>query len=62
MLTVATSAAQRNLKDTKIIAPISGTVTTVTAREGAIGMGVLFVVEDTGLRIGMNTRLDIVID
>ena len=43
---------QRQLEDSKITAPINGTVTAVIAREGAIGTGQLFVIEDTdNLRI-----------
>jgi len=43
---------KRHLDDSTITAPISGAVTSVIAREGAVGMGLLFVVEDTNnLRI-----------
>lgn len=35
------------LNDTKITAPVSGTVTAVYAKEGASGSGLLFVIEDT---------------
>ena len=38
---------QSNLDDTKITAPISGTVTAVYATLGATGSGLLFVIEDT---------------
>ncbi len=36
-----------SLNDTKIKAPVSGTVTAVYAKEGASGSGLLFVIEDT---------------
>ena len=43
---------ERHLNDAVIRAPISGTVTTSIAREGAMGIGKMFTVEDTGdLRI-----------
>jgi len=38
---------ERQIEDSIIRAPISGTVTAVFAREGAMGNGLLFVVEDT---------------
>jgi len=38
---------ERHLNDATITSPISGTVTSVIAREGAVGMGLLFIVEDT---------------
>ncbi|MCL2357570.1 MAG: biotin/lipoyl-binding protein [Defluviitaleaceae bacterium] len=38
---------ERQLENAQITAPISGTVTAVIAREGAIGAGPMFVVEDT---------------
>jgi len=43
---------QRQLEDSTLTAPINGTVTAVIAREGAVGMGHLFTVEETdNLRI-----------
>ena len=43
---------ERQLEDSTLTAPISGTVTAVIAREGAVGMGLMFTVEDTdNLRI-----------
>jgi HlyD family secretion protein len=43
---------ERQLADSQITAPISGTVTATIATEGAIGMGLMFIVEDTeNLRI-----------
>jgi multidrug resistance efflux pump len=38
---------ERQLRDATITAPMNGTVTAVFATEGAIGSGILFVVEDT---------------
>jgi len=38
---------EKRLEDSTITAPIRGTVTAVIAREGAVGMGQLFVVENT---------------
>lgn len=35
------------LSDTKVKAPVSGTVTAVYAKEGGVGSGLLFVIEDT---------------
>ena len=49
---IALELSEKRLKDATITAPISGTVTGIIAREGAIGMGQLFVVENTdNLRI-----------
>ena len=49
---IALQQLKRHLEDSIITAPISGTVTAVVAREGAVGMGLMFVVEDTdNLRI-----------
>lgn len=49
---IAIELLERQLADSIITAPISGTVTGVIAREGASGLGLLFVVEDTeNLRI-----------
>jgi len=43
---------ERSLNDAVITASVSGTVTQVTAREGAVGAGLMFTVEDTNdLRI-----------
>ena len=48
---------QRQLEDSKLKAPISGVVTAVLAREGSIGSGLLFVIEDTdNLRIKTRIR------
>jgi len=44
---IAIEMLQRQLNDAIIIAPINGTVTAAIAREGAIGSGLMFVVEDT---------------
>ncbi|MCL2225325.1 MAG: HlyD family secretion protein [Defluviitaleaceae bacterium] len=44
---IALRLLERQLEDSKITAPISGTVTTVAAREGAVGAGLMFIVEDT---------------
>jgi len=44
------------LERSMIISPISGTVTAVIAREGSVGIGRLFVVEDDNLRIITNFR------
>ena len=49
---IALQQMERQLADSTITAPISGTITDVIAREGAMGTGLLFVVEDTqNLRI-----------
>jgi len=49
---IAIQQQERLLEDSVITAPISGTITTVIAREGAVGMGLMFIVEDTdNLRI-----------
>jgi len=49
---IALAQLENQLNDATIISPISGTVTAVIAREGAPGMGLMFVVEDTeNLRI-----------
>jgi len=51
-LEIALAQLERQLEDATITSPISGTVTAVIAREGAPGMGLMFVVEDTeNLRI-----------
>ncbi|MCL2233479.1 MAG: efflux RND transporter periplasmic adaptor subunit [Treponema sp.] len=44
------------LERSVITAPISGTVTAVIAREGAAGLGLLFVVEDDNLKISTSFR------
>jgi multidrug efflux pump subunit AcrA (membrane-fusion protein) len=38
---------ERILEDTYLTAPISGTVTLAAAREGSMGMGLMFIVDDT---------------
>ena len=49
---IALMILERQLEESMITAPISGTVTQVFAREGEIGMGRLFAIEDTNnLRI-----------
>ena len=48
---------QRQLEDSLLKAPVSGVVTAVLAREGSIGSGLLFVIEDTdNLRIKTRVR------
>ena len=44
---IAIQQLERHLEDSVITAPINGTVTSVIAREGAAGMGLLFTIEDT---------------
>ena len=44
---IALAQLERHLEDSTITAPISGTVTAVIAREGEVGLGRLFIVEDT---------------
>ena len=44
---IAIERLERQMEDSVIRAPISGTVTAVFAREGAMGSGLLFVIEDT---------------
>ena len=44
---ISLAQLEKRLEDSIITAPISGTVTAVIAREGAVGMGLLFVIEDT---------------
>jgi len=44
---IALQLMERQLEEATIKAPISGTVTNVVAREGAMGMGLLFVIDDT---------------
>ncbi|MCL2564443.1 MAG: HlyD family secretion protein [Defluviitaleaceae bacterium] len=54
---IALQILEKQLEDSIIRAPISGTVTAVIAREGAIGAGLLFTVEDTAnLRIATSFR------
>lgn len=49
---IALQILESQLKDSEIEAPISGVVTAVFAKEGAVGSGLLFVIEDTdNLRI-----------
>ena len=49
---IALEQLEKRLEDSTITAPITGTVTAVTAREGAVGMGQMFAVENTdNLRI-----------
>ena len=43
---IALQILERQLEESTITAPISGTVTAVIAREGELGMGPLFVIED----------------
>ena len=38
---------EKQLEDSKVKAPVSGTVTAVYAKEGATGSGLLFIIEDT---------------
>ena len=48
---------ERHLEDATITAPISGTITEAIAREGAAGVGLMFVIEDTNdLRIMTSFR------
>ena len=44
---LALQLLEKQLEDSVIRSPIDGTVTAVIAREGAVGMGLLFVIEDT---------------
>lgn len=44
---VALEKQNKTLKDTKIVAPIAGTVTMVNAKENSSAAGLLFVIEDT---------------
>ena len=49
---IALRQLEHRLEEAAIHSPISGTVTSAPAREGAVGMGLMFVVEDTqNLRI-----------
>ena len=49
---IAIQLLERQLEDSTITSPINGIVTAVHAQEGALGMGVLFVVEDaSNLRV-----------
>jgi len=48
---------ENNLNDAKVTSPISGTVTAVIAKEGSLGAGLMFIVEDTdNLRIMTSFR------
>ena len=54
---IAIQLMERQLEDSVITSPIDGTVTAVFATEGAVGMGGLFIVEDTeNLRIITSVR------
>lgn len=54
---IALQILEKRLEDSTITAPINGVVTAVLAREGAIGSGLLFVIEDTdNLRIKTRFR------
>lgn len=44
---IAIERLERQLEDSIITAPMSGTITAVFATEGAVGSGLLFVIEDT---------------
>ena len=46
---------EKQIQDASIIAPISGTITAVYAREGAAGSGLLFIIEDTD-RLEITTK------
>jgi len=49
---IALQILERQLEESTITAPISGTITAAIAREGAAGMGLMFVIADTeNLRI-----------
>ena len=51
-------SARLSLERAEIVAPIDGTVTAVAAREGSLGTGLLFVVEDTdNLKIATGFRM-----
>jgi multidrug resistance efflux pump len=57
IMEIAIQILERQLEEATIKAPISGTVTAVIAKEGAVGMGLLFVIEDTeNLRITTRFR------
>ncbi|MCL1882935.1 MAG: HlyD family efflux transporter periplasmic adaptor subunit [Defluviitaleaceae bacterium] len=54
---IALELMERQLEDSILNAPISGTVTAVIAREGAAGAGLMFIIEDTeNLRITTRIR------
>jgi len=54
---IALQLQERQLEESIITAPMSGAVTAVIAREGASGMGRLFIIEDTdNLRISTSFR------
>lgn len=54
---IALQILERQLEDSVIRAPINGVVTAVIAREGAVGTGLLFIIEDTdNLRITTSFR------
>ncbi len=46
---------EKQIQEASIIAPISGTITAVYAREGAAGSGLLFIIEDTD-RLEITTK------
>jgi multidrug resistance efflux pump len=57
IMEIALQILERQLEEATIKAPISGTVTAVIAKEGAVGAGLLFVIEDTeNLRITTRFR------
>jgi len=57
LLEIAVQLMERQLEDSIITSPISGTVTAVIATEGSIGAGLLFIIEDTeNLRIRTSFR------
>jgi multidrug resistance efflux pump len=57
IMEIALLMLERQLEEATIKAPISGTVTAVIAKEGAVGAGLLFVIEDTeNLRITTRFR------
>jgi multidrug efflux pump subunit AcrA (membrane-fusion protein) len=54
---IALQLLERQLDDSVITSPVSGTVTAAPAREGALGAGLMFVVEDTeNLRVITHLR------
>ena len=57
LLSATRTALARQVEDSVIRAPISGTVTAVIARKGEPGMGLMFIVEDTeNLRVKAAVR------
>ena len=56
-LELALQLLERQLENSMITSPINGTVTAVIATEGAVGMGLMFIVEDTtNLRVMTSFR------